>query len=161
MSQWHCIVQGQQYGPVSEEDFRNWVIQGRLTANDMVWTEGMAAWQPASQVPALASVLSSAPPPMQSFNREQAPGAVVALVCGIAGLMFGCVGVVLGVIAIKQARKGMDCIRQTPGRYTGEGMCTAGRILGIIATVLGSLWLVYVLFWLVMFVGFGFAGMGL
>ncbi|MBL7133657.1 MAG: DUF975 family protein [Phycisphaerae bacterium] len=49
MTQWYCGVQGQQYGPLDEQALRGWIAEGRLTANDFVWCEGMAAWRPAGE----------------------------------------------------------------------------------------------------------------
>lgn len=71
MSQWHCIVQGQQYGPVDEPTLRDWIKAGRLQPSDNVWTEGMAEWQPASQVPQLADAFANAPG--QQTSQDQ-PG---------------------------------------------------------------------------------------
>ncbi len=49
MTQWYCGVQGQQYGPLDEQALRGWIAEGRLTANDFVWCEGMASWRPAGE----------------------------------------------------------------------------------------------------------------
>lgn len=50
MRQWYCVVRGQRYGPISEEDLRAWVRDGRLLASDLVWSEGMAQWAPAASI---------------------------------------------------------------------------------------------------------------
>ena len=53
-------IGGQQYGPYNM-DMCKQMVQGRqLTAQTMVWMEGMAAWTPAGQVPALQPLF--APP---------------------------------------------------------------------------------------------------
>lgn len=49
MTQWYCGVQGQQYGPLDEQVLRGWITEGRVTANDFVWCEGMASWRPAGE----------------------------------------------------------------------------------------------------------------
>ncbi len=49
MTQWYCGIQGQQYGPVDEQVLRDWIAEGRLTANDSVWCDGMGAWRPAGE----------------------------------------------------------------------------------------------------------------
>lgn len=64
--------------------------------------------------------------------KETAPGAVAALVLGIVGL-FIC-GFILGAIAIAQSQKAKANIAMNP-RYGGEGMATAGFVLGIIGIV--------------------------
>lgn len=46
-------VAGQQYGPYNMDMCKQMVQGGQLTPQSKVWMEGMAAWSPASQVPAL------------------------------------------------------------------------------------------------------------
>ena len=53
MSQWYCAVEGRRYGPISEDELRQWIAEGRIRPNDYVWTEGMADWTPAGSVPGL------------------------------------------------------------------------------------------------------------
>ncbi|MCD4699190.1 MAG: DUF975 family protein [Phycisphaerae bacterium] len=53
MRQWYCFIGGQQYGPVSEDDLRAWIRQGRVRQGDQVWTEGMGQWAAAGSVPGL------------------------------------------------------------------------------------------------------------
>ena len=60
--------------------------------------------------------------------------AVISLVFGILGLT-GC-GPFLGVPAIILAGKAQREIKESGGVQSGEGLATAGRILGWIATVL-------------------------
>jgi uncharacterized membrane protein len=62
MSQWHCQVGGQQYGPVQLEILKAWAAQGRVKATDYVWEEGTPAWVQASSVPGLCVPPSPASP---------------------------------------------------------------------------------------------------
>jgi hypothetical protein len=55
-------VAGQQYGPYNMDMCKQMVQGGQLTPQSMVWMEGMPAWAPASQVPAL-QVLFAPPTP--------------------------------------------------------------------------------------------------
>lgn len=55
-------VAGQQYGPYNMDMCKQMVQGGQLTPQSMVWMEGMPAWAPASQVPAL-QVLFAPPAP--------------------------------------------------------------------------------------------------
>ena len=41
MNKWHCAIGSTKYGPVSAEDMRKWIAEGRLRPTDNVWTEGM------------------------------------------------------------------------------------------------------------------------
>ncbi|MBI5486094.1 MAG: DUF4190 domain-containing protein [Deltaproteobacteria bacterium] len=64
--------------------------------------------------------------------RQNAPGAVAALVTGIIGLLI--CGVILGIVAITQSRKASQAIANDPS-LGGQGMATAGMVLGIVALV--------------------------
>lgn len=68
--------------------------------------------------------------------KTNAPGAVASFVCGLIGVFF--CGVILGIIAIVQANNAKRAIASDP-RYTGEGLATAGFVLGIIALALHGL----------------------
>jgi len=56
-------VDGKQTGP-----FELSALRGMLTPTTLVWTQGMANWQPAGEIAALASVIGGAtPPPIPGF----------------------------------------------------------------------------------------------
>jgi len=57
---WFFASQGQQHGPYPEPQFRQFIAGGNVTAETLVWTEGMANWQKAGDIPGL---LAGAPPP--------------------------------------------------------------------------------------------------
>jgi membrane protease subunit (stomatin/prohibitin family) len=59
----HVSRNGQTEGPFSLADLGTALSQGRLGAATLVWSPGMAAWLPASQVPALAAYCNVPPPP--------------------------------------------------------------------------------------------------
>ena len=44
MGQWHCAIDGKQYGPVDEPTLQSWINEGRLKLTDLIWQEGMAEW---------------------------------------------------------------------------------------------------------------------
>lgn len=60
---WHISINGQTQGPFSIQQLAQGVAQGQINAHTMVWTAGMAGWQPAGQVPQLASIFTAPPPP--------------------------------------------------------------------------------------------------
>lgn len=65
-------VAGQNYGPYNYATCKQYAQAGQLTAQTMVWMEGMPAWAPAGQVPALQALFAPpaampgqpTPPPM-------------------------------------------------------------------------------------------------
>ena len=61
---WFLGVNGQQQGPLDDAAMAGAARAGSLTAATLVWKAGMASWVPAGQVPELAAVLGSVPPPL-------------------------------------------------------------------------------------------------
>lgn len=57
-------VNGQQYGPYNMQMMQQMADAGQLTAQSLVWCQGMAAWEPAGNRPDLASLFAPAAPPM-------------------------------------------------------------------------------------------------
>ena len=68
---WYLWQEEQQQGPFTVDELAG----GRLTADMLVWTEGMESWIPAGQVPELASALT---PPQQPVAPPQPPRPVTA-----------------------------------------------------------------------------------
>jgi membrane protease subunit (stomatin/prohibitin family) len=60
---WHIAVNGQTLGPFGLSQLAQAVQQGQVTATTSVWSAGMAGWQPAGQVPQLATLFGPPPPP--------------------------------------------------------------------------------------------------
>jgi len=61
---YYVAIGGVQSGPFDLATISSQVASGRITAQTLVWTQGMAQWTPAGQVPALAGVVASVPPPL-------------------------------------------------------------------------------------------------
>lgn len=60
---WHVALNGAAQGPFLPAQLQQAIAAGQVTRETLVWTAGMAEWQPAGQVPALAGSFV-APPPM-------------------------------------------------------------------------------------------------
>lgn len=66
------------------------------------------------------------------------PGKVVAsLALGIGAIVLFPIGLILGPLAIVYAVKGRNELRGSPAGAPGEGMATAGLVLGIVGIVAG------------------------
>jgi hypothetical protein len=55
-----------EYGPVSTEQLRQWIIEGRANAQTQVRKEGETDWKPMSAFPEFADVLRTTPAPTAS-----------------------------------------------------------------------------------------------
>ena len=86
-----------EYGPVTADQLRQWVAEGRVNANTLVLAEGGTAWQPLSSVPELASALpaTAMPPSGAAFGvpntdavrRKISGPAICLLIVGILTLL--------------------------------------------------------------------------
>lgn len=63
-TQWYLGHEGTRSGPFDDTAMAGEAATGRLQPGTLVWKAGMADWTPASQVPELAGVLATAPPPL-------------------------------------------------------------------------------------------------
>jgi len=70
---WYMISAGGREGPFADEAFRGFIAAGRVTADTLVWSEGMTDWQRAGDVPGLMPV--GAPPPPQMPPPAPLPGS--------------------------------------------------------------------------------------
>jgi uncharacterized Tic20 family protein len=67
------------------------------------------------------------------MQQRMAPGATLALIFGILGLLV--FAIIFGPLAIWQATKARKAIQEDP-ELGGGGRATAGLVLGIVAIVL-------------------------
>ncbi len=71
---WFFCRNGEQHGPLSEQEFRGLIEQGTVKSDTQVWRAGMADWCAAGSVPGLF-----APPPLpQSPPSPKTPPPVEA-----------------------------------------------------------------------------------
>jgi hypothetical protein len=60
---WFFASEGQQHGPYPEAQLRDFIARGTVTADTLVWTEGMADWRKAADIPGLLAGDFAAPAP--------------------------------------------------------------------------------------------------
>lgn len=73
---------GKEYGPITAEQFRQWLSEGRLNAHTKVRPEGSLEWRTVAEIPELATYLpiSATPAPLSA----PVSGTVAELVRGPA-----------------------------------------------------------------------------
>ena len=77
---------GREYGPITADQLRQWIAEGRANAQTRVLPEGAAEWQPLSAFPEFFAAAAGAAPPTSLMPAPAASG--LALVNGPAvGLM--------------------------------------------------------------------------
>lgn len=62
--QMYLHISGQQYGPYDYKTLKSFVPTGQLTAQTLVWQQGMAQWTPAGQVQELKALFAPTTPPL-------------------------------------------------------------------------------------------------
>ena len=60
---WYIVEAGGRLGPFPEAEFHALIASGRVTADTLVWSEGMTDWRRAGDIPGLIVSAASPPPP--------------------------------------------------------------------------------------------------
>ena len=107
-AQWHMLHDGQQYGPYTGEQLVEFVKEGRIARESLLWAEGMAEWVradaveglfPAVPAPAPVPVAAAAPPwsPHRPAQLGGALGAAAGMRPGMAASPYAAPGM-LGLV---------------------------------------------------------------
>jgi len=128
-------MDGKEYGPVSTEQVRTWIGQGRLNAQSRIKAEGAAEWGTLKDVPEFAALVTIPQPAAAPWlPTPEAPVrtsglAIAALVCGLFGFLIlpGLVGIILGVVALIGIQKSQGRLRGTGMAITG--LCISGAFM--------------------------------
>jgi hypothetical protein len=88
-------------------------------------------------------------------QKQSLPNSTAVLVLGICSIVFSCffIGLILGIIGIVLSSKGRKLFRENPSIYTGSGALNAGFVMSIIGTVLGAIYIVYWVIWVLILGG--------
>jgi len=133
---------GKEYGPVSIEQLRQWMAEGRVNGQTQIRLDGATGWQALGSLTEFASVTDSPPshPPVPStpsqatVTPQKVSGlAITSLVLGILGfcswgitslfgLIFGCIG--------------LSKISKSGGTLGGKGLAIAGICISGVTLVM-------------------------
>jgi hypothetical protein len=142
---------GQKYGPVSADELRRWISEGR--ANSQTLAQGDdGVWKPLAAFPEFAEIQSrevpSAPPPIADapvlasgtvIGSRTNSMAIAALVLSILGLLccgpiFSTIGLILGILAIGQINKNAP-------QEGGKGLAIAAIAIAAVGYVLFAIFI--------------------
>jgi len=139
-----------EYGPVTEEQVRQWITEHRLNAQSLAQLEGTEGWKPLGQFPELASALASAAPappglgpigPLSTYTPPRPANGMA-----ITGLVLGCLSLVccqlLGIPGIIFSTVALSQLKQDSTRG-GRGLAVAGLILSIVGLLFFGLLLAF------------------
>ena len=141
---------GKVYGPVTLEQLRQWLAQGRAEMRTPVHVEGASAWTTLGQLPELAAQPAASSPPAapipptpRGTNRFATAGLVCALLAWTCCccLPFNLLGLVFSIIALVQ--------------INAQSEPQEGRTFAIVGLVLSAASLLFALVVGLMQVAFG------
>jgi hypothetical protein len=146
---------GREYGPISAEQLRQWIGQGRANAATNVLREGSTEWKPLGSLPEFSMMFAAATPAPTptptapaAFPSPAAPlppithgFATAGCVCGILSITIGLCccysfpfsapGLVLSIIALSK-------INSQPERYSGKTMAIIGIVLCCVSLLIAA-----------------------
>ncbi len=99
---WFFAFQGQQRGPYPEAQLREFIARGAVGADTLVWTEGMANWQRAADIPGMLSG-GSGPPAMPQLGgapTSAGHGRQLSIKVGLWPLLGWCLLFSIGIMLI-------------------------------------------------------------
>lgn len=70
-----------EYGPVTADQVRQWIAQGRANASSLVQAEGSSDWKPLGEFPEFANSFSGAPstpPPLNTSDTQRLADEIIA-----------------------------------------------------------------------------------
>ena len=132
---------GRMYGPVTPEQLRYWITEGRANAQTLVQPAGSPDWKPLVEFPELMPPPLVNTPPLRVAVPPRTNGfAIASLVFGITGWMVCCCGLLAWIPGIILACVALSQINRSGGTQTGKGMALAGLWLSITGLVALAIW---------------------
>ena len=151
MASWFYASEGKQQGPFPEGQFRDLVAQGVVRPDTLVWTEGMAGWQKAAEIPGLLGgggappMIPAGGPPMMGGGGYggAVSGGALSVDFGILDFTWRTIVLLIGMIFVIPAPWAfvwytnwiVPCVK-VPGRpnlsFTGSAMTLVPWYFGFI-----------------------------
>ena len=143
---------GLEYGPVTAEQVRAWIAEGRANAQTRGLAEGTTQWRPLAEFPEFAPMLARSAPPLPApgpINAARPPRnnsmAVMGLVMGVLSITCGmccCYGLPFNVLGIVFSLVALAQIHGDPQSQQGRPLAVAGLVLSILSLVASALMMI-------------------
>jgi hypothetical protein len=147
---WFYASEGQQLGPYPEAQLRDLIGRGSVRADTLVWTEGMAGWQKAAEIPGLMSGPPSIPqaggPPVLGGRG----GGTLSIDVGLWPLLGRSLLYIIGLLLVIPA----PWVATSFYRWAVSRLHVPGRPNLAFNGQVGDLWYVFVLMGLMSYAGF-------
>jgi hypothetical protein len=133
---------GRQYGPVTADQIRRWIAEGRANAQTQTLAEGALEWKPLNALPEFAGHFgATVPPPINpvtsSYYRRTNPFALWGMILGVLSLVCCCFRLVLGPLGLIFSLIALSQISERPDLYEGKGLAVAGIVLSCLGLIIG------------------------
>ena len=143
---------GKEYGPVSTEQLRQWITEGRVNTQTKVLPEGGVDWKPLGTLPEFSLLVGThaTPPAIGAWAGQHVlanpqrvnPFATTGLIMGLVSITFGlccCYGIPFNVLGVIFSLVALAQIKGSPHVYSGKGIAIAGLITSLLSIVLVAL----------------------
>jgi GYF domain 2 len=141
---WFFAANGQQQGPYPEAQFRDFVARGTVRPETLVWSEGMAGWQKAGEIPGLFS--SGAAPTLPrggaaAMGGGSAGGGQLSIELGLWAFLGRSILFVIGMLLVIPA----PWVAVSYYRWVASRITVPGRPNFAFTGQVGDIWYVFVL----------------
>ena len=171
MAEWFYAKDNAQHGPASDLEIRSLISTGQINQDTVIWREGMSDWLPLKEVPDFQLPQASnqqnsnaetslatpyATPQAQAARPAPAAAiptdglAIASLVCGILAIVSCYIWGLFGIPAVICGHLSKKKMTASPTPIAGQGMATAGLVMGYIGIALQAC---VIIVFLVAFVG--------
>jgi hypothetical protein len=146
---------GKSYGPITVEQLRQWINEGRANAQTQTFGEGTTEWKPLGMLPEFANHFAPSVPPvigpmgqspsagwrLPKTNSSAQAGMIfgilsVTLMCCCYGFPFNVLGLIFSLIGLAQ-------INQNPQSQQGRGVAITGLVLSVTSLVLAAAFVMF------------------
>ena len=90
---------GKEYGPVSLEEIKRWLIEGRVNADTMVMPEGGSRWQKLKEFPELSGPAGQ---PSRAAEELVSSPSVALIVVGVLNILTGLIGAAFNMAGLNR-----------------------------------------------------------
>jgi hypothetical protein len=140
---------GKPYGPITVEQLKQWIKEGRANAQTQTFVEGATEWKPLGALPEFTNhftppVPPTISPPIPGRVRKTNSYAMAGMIFGILAFLccckflFGALGIIFSLIGLSQ-------ISRHPELYEGRGLAIAGLVLSILSLLLALVFIMIAL----------------
>ena len=131
---------GRLYGPVSVEQLRQWIAEGRASAQTQTLTEGAAEWKALGALPEFAGHFAPQVPPTIAAHgqvRHTSGFATMGMILGVMSLFFCCCyGFPFNILGIIFSCVGLGQTNRYPETYEGHGLAIAGLAMSMVSVLI-------------------------